>query len=144
MQKINADFVVPFIDATQSTFEMMLNLKLKQKEAYVKKNYVMFGDISGFIGVSGNVCGFVSVSLPTSFALGGIRSLIGEEEGAFLSDMVVHEGVGELFNMIAGGAKTTLSVSLCQRLFQVRDTKYIVKRVPATHPFSSSPSREKS
>ena len=111
MQKINADFVVPIIDATQSTFEMMFNLKLKQKEAYVKKNYVMFGGISGFIGVSGNVCGFVSVSLPASFALGCIRSLIGEEEGASLSDMVVHEGVGELINMIAGGAKTTLSGS---------------------------------
>ena len=109
MQKLNPEFIVPFIDATRSAFEIMLQMKLKQKEAYIKKNYVMFGDISGSIGISGNVCGIVSVSLPADFALHCIRTLMQEEEDVVLSDTVVHDGVGELINMIAGGAKTTLS-----------------------------------
>jgi chemotaxis protein CheX len=109
MQAINADFILPFIDSTKSTFEIMLQKKVKQKEAYTKKNYVMFGDISGCIGVAGNVCGTVSVSLPADFALDCIRTMIGEDKDAPLSEMVVHDGVGEFINMIAGGAKTTLS-----------------------------------
>jgi chemotaxis protein CheX len=69
----------------------------------------MFGDISGSIGVSGNVCGIVSVSLPADFALDCICTLIQENDDDALSDAVVHDGIGELINMIAGGAKTTLS-----------------------------------
>lgn len=109
MQTINADFIIPFIDSTKSTFEIMLQKQVKQKEAYIKKNYVMFGDISGTIGVSGKVCGTVAVSMPAEFALNCIREMIGEDEEFALSDMVVHDGVGELINMIAGGAKTSLS-----------------------------------
>lgn len=109
MQHINTDFIVPFIESTKSAFDIMMNMKLRQKEIYIKKNYVMFGDISGSIGVSGNVCGIVSVSLPADFALDCIRTLIQENDDDALSDAVVHDGIGELINMIAGGAKTTLS-----------------------------------
>ena len=109
MQVINTDFIIPFIDSTKSTFEIMLQKQVKQKEAYVKKNYVMFGDISGTIGISGKVAGTVTVSMPAEFALSCIREMIGEDEDFALSDMVVHDGVGEVINMIAGGAKTTLS-----------------------------------
>jgi chemotaxis protein CheX len=120
MQQINTDFIVPFVEATQSTFHLMMGMKLAQKEAYVKKNYVTFGDISGFVGVSGGVCRFVSVSLPASFALECIRTMIREEEGAELGDMVVHDGIGELINVIAGGAKTVLSGGRTLSIFRYR------------------------
>ena len=52
MQHINADFIIPFIESTRSAFDVMLHMKLKQKEIYIKKNYVMFGDVSGSVGIS--------------------------------------------------------------------------------------------
>ncbi|MBN4046770.1 chemotaxis protein CheX [bacterium AH-315-P07] len=109
MQNINLDIIIPFIAATRSAFEIMLGMELSQKEAYVKKNSVMFGDITGSVGLSGKVRGTVSLSLPADFALECIRTMTQEGEEMPLNDSVVHDGVGELMSMIAGGAKTTLS-----------------------------------
>ena len=105
MQNIDASIVVPFIRSTRSTFDVLLNLTLKQKEVYVKKNFTIYGDISGTIGISGSVSGFVWVSLPADFALDCIRALIREDADAVLSDVVVRDGISELITMIAGGAK---------------------------------------
>lgn len=108
MPTINTDFILPFIESTHSTFELMMNRRIKRKDVYIKKNYVMFGDISGVIGVSGKVCGTSSVSLPADFAVEVIGDMMGEEITAGIADMVVHDGVGEIINMVAGGAKTAL------------------------------------
>ena len=108
MQQINADFIVPFIDATRSAFDIMLHMKLRQKEVYIKKNHVMFGDITGIIGISGSVCGTSAVTLPGPFAIKCIGDMMDEKIDNGLSDMVVHDGVGEIINLIAGQAKVTL------------------------------------
>ena len=88
---------------------MMIGTSIKRKDVYVKKNYVMFGDISGVIGVSGKVTGSSAVSLPGPLALKVVSAMMGEEVTGGLTDTIVHDGVGELINMIAGCAKTTLS-----------------------------------
>ena len=100
---------LPFVEATHSTFELMVGMSISRKEVYIKKNYVMFGDISGVIGVSGKVCGTSAVTLPGPFAIECIGAMLGEEIESGLNDLVVHDGVGELINMIAGQAKTTLA-----------------------------------
>lgn len=106
--KIHSEFMLPFIESTHSTFELMMNRKVKRKDVYIKKNFVMFGDISGVVGVSGNVCGTSSISLPADFAVEVIGDLMGEEIEGGIADTVVQDGVGEIINMIAGGAKTAL------------------------------------
>lgn len=109
MSEIKADIIVPFIDATHATFKMMLGRELRRKEAYIKRNYVMYGDVSGTIGLSGAVTGVGSISVPAQMALDCVRELMGDEADAEINDTVVNDGVGEIINMIAGGAKTTLS-----------------------------------
>lgn len=109
MTDIKVDIIVPFIEATHTTFKMMLGRELRRKEAYVKRNYVMFGDVSGCIGLSGSVTGTGSISVPSQMAVDCVRELLGEDIDAEVGDTVVNDGVGELVNMIAGGAKTTLS-----------------------------------
>lgn len=106
---IDSEFVLPFFEATHSTFEMMMNMKIQRKEVYVKKNFVMFGDLSGVIGFSGDICGTSAVSLPGPLAIRCVGEMLGEESTAGLTSTVVHDGVGEIMNMIAGQAKTTLS-----------------------------------
>ena len=105
---INTQFILPFIEATHSTFELMMNRKVKRKDVYIKKNFVMFGDISGVVGVSGHICGTSSVSLPADFAVEVIGDLMGEEIEGGIGDTAVQDGVGEIINMITGGAKTAL------------------------------------
>ena len=105
---INTKFILPFVEATHSTFELMMNRKVRRKDVYIKKNFVMFGDISGVIGVSGNICGTSSVSLPADFAVEIIGDLMGEEIEGGIGDTIVQDGVGEIINMITGGAKTAL------------------------------------
>ncbi len=107
--KIQADFILPFIKATHEMFRLMLKLNLKRKEAYVKKNHVMFGDISGIVGLSGNICGTSSISLPETLAIKCVGTMMNEEVSAGLTDSVVHDGVGEMINMVSGQAKTTLA-----------------------------------
>lgn len=109
MAAINVDFFLPFVEATHSAFEMMASKVLERKEVYIKKNYVMYGDISGIIGLSGATTGIACISLPASFAVKTIGEMIGEEISGGVNDAVVHDGVGELINLIAGQARTTLS-----------------------------------
>lgn len=111
MQKINTDFILPFIEATHTTFKMMVHCELRRKEVYIKKNFVMFGDISGIIGFSGAVCGTAAISLPGPFAFKCIENMMGETPEGGLTDRVVNDGVGEIVNLIAGQAKTTLSTT---------------------------------
>lgn len=111
MVNINPDFILPFIESTHTTFELMMNRKIKRKDVYIKKNYVMFGDISGVVGVSGKMCGTSSVSLPAEFAVDVVGDMMGEDVAGGIGDMVVHDGVGEIINMVAGGARTTLGTT---------------------------------
>ena len=107
--RINLDFIRPFIDATHSIFEMMMGRKVRRKEVYFKKNHVMFGDITGVVGVSGKICGTTAVSLPATAAIDCIATMIGEDVPQEMTERVVHDGVGEIINMITGSAKTALS-----------------------------------
>ena len=107
MPAINPEFVVPFLDATQSTFRLMMNREVRRTDVYIKKNHVMFGDISGEIGMSGHdVCGTASISLPAPLAIACVCDMLGESKEN-VSDLIIRDGVGEMINMIAGGAKTT-------------------------------------
>lgn len=108
-QAINTKFILPFIDATHSTFEMMVGRSVTRKDVYIKKNCMMFGDVSGVIGVSGKLCGTSAVTLPAQLAIDCVSAMMGGEEiKDGIGDVIVHDGVGELINMIAGQAKTTL------------------------------------
>lgn len=111
MTDINTDFIMPFIEATHTTFERMMDHEITRKEVYLKKNYVMLGDISGFIGLSGKMCGTAAVSFPAPFALKCIATMMNQEDEMELTDSVVHDGVGEIVNMIAGRARTTLGTT---------------------------------
>jgi CheY-specific phosphatase CheX len=111
MQTVNTDFILPFIESTKSTFEIALQQQVTQKEIYLKKNDVMFGDVSGTVHVDGARQGAVSLSLPGAFAMQCIRDLIGEEADVPLAHSVFEHGIGELLNLICTGAKTKFEVA---------------------------------
>ena len=113
MAKINVELLAPFITATHKTFQTMLGEEITRKSVSLKKGYLMIGDISGMIGMSGSLTGTCSLSMPGPLAVQLIENMIGEKIEHGVQDIVVHDGVGELINVITGDAKTRLS-----------DTKY--------------------
>ena len=109
MAKINVELIAPFITAANKTFQTMLKEKITRKSVAVKKSFMMAGDISAMIGMSGALIGTCSLCFPGPLAVRLIEKMIGEKVEHGINDVVVHDGVGELVNMITGDAKTALS-----------------------------------
>lgn len=109
MAQLKVELIAPFITATQDTFLTMMNLRVRRKQVYLKKGFGMFGDYSGVIGLSGATTGSCAVSLPEPFARRAVARMLMTEDPAALSETDLRDGVGELINMIAGGAKTMLA-----------------------------------
>lgn len=66
------------------------------------------GTVTGMIGVHGNVSGFMTLNLSERFARKAVAQIMQEEPTAELTSHTV-DGVGELTNMVVGGAKSALA-----------------------------------
>lgn len=66
------------------------------------------GTVTGVIGVHGNCSGFVTVNMSELFARKAVAQIMSEEPAEKLTSTTV-DGVGELTNMVVGGAKSTLA-----------------------------------
>ncbi len=111
MGEINTELITPFISATHKTFENMLFMKVYRKEACIKRGYRMFGDISGVIGMSGKTTGTAAVSLPAELAVKCIEQMLGEKVKGGIRNVAVHDGIGEIVNVIAGNARSILATT---------------------------------
>ena len=110
MQEIRVDFIAPFIKATVKTFQnmMSLNVVVQRDQVKIKHGYRMHGEISGIIGLTGATTGTCSLSMNEALATDCIERMLGEKVELGIHDPVVHDGIGEIVNMIAGHAKALL------------------------------------
>jgi len=106
-----AELITPFLAAVRDTFETMFGEKVHRKDLYLKKGSRMYGEISGIIGLSGRTTGTCAISLPEPVALSLIQRLLSAAPDANLSRADIHDGVGEIINMIVGRAKALLSAT---------------------------------
>lgn len=106
---LKIELIAPFIDATKEAFATMLSMQIRRKEVFIKQGYEMYGDVSGVMGLSGTTTGTCALSMPADLAEKAIRSMLMTPEDEVLAESEIRDGVGELINMIAGGAKTKLS-----------------------------------
>jgi chemotaxis protein CheX len=110
LQKVDVQFINPFIEATVSVLKTAAQMNVVRKRLFLKKNYRMFGDISGVMGLTGEASGAVVISLPARLACTVVGKMLGEAPPAEIND-AVRDGVGELVNMVAGHAKAALTDS---------------------------------
>jgi len=104
---MNVEFVNPFINATVNALSTMAALTPKRGNPYLRGNNKIRSDISGTIGVVGEATGSVTVNFPSSVAIKMVENMLGVEIGTMNED--VKDAVGEIANMVAGGAKGELS-----------------------------------
>lgn len=104
---MKAEYINPFITATSEVFRTMLSIDPVRGQLYVKSNEKLPYDISGIIGLAGEANGFVIISMTESLALRVVEKFIGEHKTAIDEDVI--DAIGEILNMIAGGAKQVFS-----------------------------------
>ncbi|NRA53308.1 MAG: chemotaxis protein CheX [Gammaproteobacteria bacterium] len=104
---MNAEFINPFLDSLMNVLETMASTKLKPGKPMLKKGSLAHGDVSGLIGMVGpNTKGSLSISFDEPLALAIMQGMLGENPGKLNEE--VTDMVGEITNMVAGGAKNLL------------------------------------
>jgi len=101
---MDPNYIKPFVLAVKRIFETMIMVPFSLGKPVLKKGSEVPHEISGIIGLSGNVSGCVVISLSHAVAFQLVSSLIGEEVTEL--DEVCTDAIGEIANMIAGNAKT--------------------------------------
>ena len=104
---MNADFVNPFIISLVNVLKTMAQMELQIGKPRKKMDSKAMGDVSGLIGMVGsNVAGSMSITFEEGLALEVMNGMLGEKPDG-LNDEVT-DMVGEITNMVAGGAKKEL------------------------------------
>ncbi len=105
---MDVKYINPFVNALSNVMETMLEVSPARGTPYLKGENMTQGDISAIIGFAGlNIQGSIALSFPTSVALKIYSLMMAEKVYRITSD--VQDVVGELANIIAGGAKSELA-----------------------------------
>jgi len=104
---MNAEFVNPFLSSFINVLQTMAMLEIKPGRPSLKNDAISRGDVSGLIGMAGpTITGSFSISFDTELALNVFQMMVGERIEEIDDDIT--DMVGEITNMVAGGAKRQL------------------------------------
>ncbi|MDX2369632.1 MAG: chemotaxis protein CheX [Colwellia sp.] len=105
---MKVEFINPFLSSLLNVMSTMAKMELIPEKPKLKKDNVAHGDVSGLIGmVSPETKGSLSITFDTPLALATMKGMVGEapdEVNEEITDLV-----GEITNMVTGGAKRLLS-----------------------------------
>ena len=103
---MQVEFINPFITSLDNAFRTMLACEVRRGAISLKDGHSPKFGISGIIGLSGKAVGTVVLSLSEAVALKAASTMLMCEATEIDADVV--DAVGELTNMVAGGAKAEL------------------------------------
>ena len=105
---MKVEFINPFLSSMLNVMSTMAQMELTPEKPKLKKGEVAKGDVSGLIGmVSPETKGSLSITFDGPLALATMKGMVGEapeEVNDEITDLV-----GEITNMVTGGAKRMLS-----------------------------------
>ncbi len=100
---MDPSFISPFVLSIKNVYSTMLQLPVEIGQPVLKRGTEPPHDVTGVIGMTGQVSGSVILSMPMDSAVAIVALFCGEKLEAESSDFA--DAVGELVNMISGGAK---------------------------------------
>jgi chemotaxis protein CheX len=103
---MNVAYINPFIAATTEVFATIVGCTPVRETLRVKRQAQPEYEVSGVIGLSGKAMGTIVLSLSRPVAMGVASAMLQETLSTIGPEVV--DAVGELTNMIAGRAKTSL------------------------------------
>lgn len=106
---MKAEFINPFLQSAKNVLETMAQTKVTPQKPRLKENKVAYGEVTGIIGMtSETIAGSMIVSFSKKCILQIVANMFMEEPRDKIDAEVV-DAVGELTNMICGGAKAKLA-----------------------------------
>ena len=106
---MKAEYINPFLNSTKNVLETMCQTPVKAQKPELKKGNKSYGEVTGIIGMaSENVKGCMVVSFTEKCILNVVANMLMESPKDAIDDEIV-DAVGELTNMICGGAKAQLA-----------------------------------
>ena len=104
---MNVEFINPFLSSLLNVLATMASTELKPGKPRVKTDEVAVGDVSGLIGMVGpQTKGSLSITFDENLALTVMERMLGERPNTVNEE--VTDMLGEITNMVAGGAKNLL------------------------------------
>lgn len=100
---MDASYITPFVKSIQNVFSTMLQLPVSVNDPQIKQGNTPSHDVSGIIGMSGDVVGTIILSFKGDAAESIVALFCGEKLASSSPDFA--DAVGELVNMVSGGAK---------------------------------------
>lgn len=104
---MNVRYINPFVFATTNVFQTMLACEIERRELLLKDDDLPTLEVAAVIDLSGKARGAVVISVAPEVAFLIVRAMLEIEIEEVNSDVI--DAIGEVANMIAGGAKTFLS-----------------------------------
>jgi len=102
---MKAEYLNPFLHATRNVLETMAQTKLTGQKPSLKQGVATFGDVTGIIGMASDTLeGSMCISFPEDCILQIVSRMLMEPPKSAIDHEVV-DAVGEITNMICGGAK---------------------------------------
>ncbi|MEM7622708.1 MAG: chemotaxis protein CheX [Planctomycetota bacterium] len=100
---MNPQHIAPFISSVKNVFQTMLQLDVAVGDPIIINGQSRDKDVSGIIGMTGDVEGVVVLSFDFETAISTVSLFCGEPVERDSEDF--SDAVGELCNMVCGGAK---------------------------------------
>ena len=102
------EYINPFLNAVDNAMETMVGVSPERDKPYIKDNRTTTGDITGVIGFAEKrISGSVALSFPTKTILKIYELMMGTPVEEINNE--VDDIVGELTNIVVGGAKKEFS-----------------------------------
>jgi len=104
---MKAEMINPFLNAAIHVLRTMASVEAKPGKPFLKNDKKATGDITGIIGITGQISGSLSITFTLSCIEQIVGSMFGEEVHGMTDE--IRDAVGELTNMISGDARNKLS-----------------------------------
>lgn len=105
---MKVEFINPFLEAILNVLKTMAKLDAKPCKPAIKTSEVAQGDVTGLMGMTGDqAIGTLAITFTEPVILEITKRMLGEEVTRI--DDTVCDMVGEITNMVTGGAKRILS-----------------------------------
>ncbi|MEW6429069.1 MAG: chemotaxis protein CheX [Thermodesulfobacteriota bacterium] len=106
---MKVEFINPFLQAAKNVVETMCQIKATPQKPSLKTGRETYGDVTGVIAMhSDKISGCMILSFEKKCILNIVANMLMEDPKREVDDEIV-DAVGELTNMICGGAKAQLS-----------------------------------
>ena len=105
---MNVNFINPFLQSLLNVISTMASMDLTPGKPQIKVDNLAKGDVSGLIGLVGpQTKGSLSITFEQKLVLQIMQNMLGENPGKINEE--VTDLVGEITNMVTGGAKNLLA-----------------------------------